>query len=212
MSDQPRIRLINIHKVTGTPWSLSKSLRFPSSESGHKSEPIPLPSTFKPKPITMGFGTRWQPKAFLDTITPTGHLYLPKGALNSSTGPIFSFKPKRKDDNGVPGPGSYDPKRLPRKSSPKVSLKSKFKELSLSKCPSPVSYSPKYTQVFKKHYKDVGFGFGERNFMKNMETDSPGPNLYTLPSEFDRFNKGCKKESKLLVQGSFNVVSASSCL
>jgi len=212
MSDLPRIRLINIHKVSGTPWSLSKSLRFPSSESGHKSEAIPLPSSFKPKSITMGFGQRWQPKAYLDTLTPTGHLYLPKGGLNLSTGTIFSFKPKRKDDNGVPGPGSYNPKRLPLKSSQKVSLKSKFKELSPKKCPSPVSYSPKYTQVFRKHYKEVGFGFGERNFMRNMETDSPGPNLYTLPSEFDKVSKGCKKESRILVQGTFSAVSASSCL
>lgn len=212
MSDQPRIRLINIHKVTGTPWSLSRSLRFPSSASDHKSEAVNLPSTFKPKPITMGFGKRWQPKAYTEALTPKGNLYLPKGALNSSTGPIFNFKPKRKDDNGVPGPGSYDPIGLPRKSSPKVTLKAKFTELTPAKCPCPGSYSPKYTQVFKKHYKDVGFGFGDRKFMKNVETESPPPNLYFIPSEFDKFDKRKNKNSTLNVLSAFSVLSASSCL
>ena len=212
MSDQPRIRLINIHKIAGTPWSLSKSVRFPSSESDHKSEAINLPSTFKPKQITMGFGQRWQPKAYKESLKPTGNLYLPKGALNSSIGPIFNFKPKRKDDNGVPGPGSYDPIERSRKSSPRVSLKAKFKELTPAKCPSPGSYSPKYTQVFKKQFKEVGFGFGDREFMKNMETDSPAPNLYVLPSEFDKFEKGPRKKSALAIITAFSAVSASSCL
>jgi hypothetical protein len=206
--ETPRVRLININKKNGTPWSLSKSIRFPSSESDHKSEVSSLRTSFESKSITMGFGKRWQPKAFTEEFSPNGSLYLLRGSLNSSLGPIFNKKPKRVDENGVPGPGSYDPIRQPSKNSPKVSLKSKYKDLTPVKCPSPISYSPKYTQVFKKQYKDVSFGFGDRNFLKNMETDSPGPNIYRLPSQFDKFDKTRQKNSRLFESRS----SYSDCL
>lgn len=195
LPETPRIRLINLTRVSGTPWSLSKSIRFPSSESDHKSEVNSLRTSFDIKPITMGFGKRWQPKAFMQEYSPNGNLYSLRGSFNSTLGPIFTKKPKRTDDNGVPGPGSYNPVVVVRNASPKISFKAKFKEFSPVKCPSPISYSPKYTQVFKKNFKEVGFGFGDRGFMKNMETDSPGPNIYKLPSQFDKFDRKSQRNS-----------------
>ena len=75
-------------------------------------------------------------------------------------------------------------------------MQSKFREFIPKKSPSPVAYSLNTSQIFRSTHKDIGFGFGERNFLNNVETASPGPNSYILPSNFDKFKT--KKYSPII--------------
>ena len=127
MSDEGRLRLITATKVDGTPWSLSKSLRFPSSESKHKAEPFQFPSTFASRSRAMGYGGRWEPTCLRGKDSPPPNAYNLPSTFNSTLGPILTQKPKRNDDNGVPGPGTYDVSRKPGSNSPRFSLQAKYK-------------------------------------------------------------------------------------
>lgn len=194
MSYEGKQRLINATKVQGTPWSLSRSVRFPSSASKHTAEAICMPSTFARKSITMGLGGRWEPKILNESPPP--NFYNLSSSFNSPIGPILTNKPRRKDDNGIPGPGSYNISQTTGQNSPKFSLQSKYKELIPKKSPSPIAYSLNTSQVFHDRFKEIGFGFGDRDFLKNLEKNSPGPNEYIIPSRFDRFK--AKRYSPIL--------------
>ena len=187
MHYEGRLRLIEATKIRGTPWSLSKSLRFPSSESDHKSEASVLPSTIAHRTITMGFGSRWKPVPLKGSDSPPPNIYNLPSSFNSPIGPKITKKPIRKDDNGVPGPGSYNNTPKPRKNSPQFSFQSKFKELTPKKSPSPIAYSPQHFPTFRSTHKSISFGFGNRNFLTSCETDSPGPTAYNIPSKFDKY-------------------------
>lgn len=188
MDFKGRLRLTDLNKKKGTVWSLSKSVRFPSSESKHKSEPGILPSSFTKKSITMGFGGRWNFKPVQGADSPAANIYKLPSSFNSPVGPKLGKKPKRIDENGIPGPGTYNITQTPGKNSPKFSIQSKFKDFTPKKTPSPVAYFPTHIQSFRKTYWEIGFGYGTRIFLKNCETDSPGPG-YILPSKFDKFKK-----------------------
>jgi hypothetical protein len=182
-----RIRLISVTRAKGSPWSLSKSVRFPSAEADHKAEAEYLHSSLESKPVTMGFGRRWEPLPAAEFETPSPCKYTVKDAFSTVKAPRLTSKPKRNDSNGVPGPGAYSP-RVPRLWQPlSVSLKAKFRDVKPKKAPSPISYSPNHQNVFLSPFKNITFGVGDRPFMKYVETDSPGPSAYRLPSDFDKY-------------------------
>lgn len=187
MNNENRIRLVNIGKVNGT-WSLSKANRFPSAASDHKAEASYIPTSLVTRSVAISSGKRWALNITKDSETPLPNIYTLKGAIEKTKGRSFGHRISLKVDNGVPGPGSYNI-TLPQSKSPKFSLKSKHRDFTPIKSPSPYSYSPNHSITFKSTAWQVSFGFGDREFLKNPETDTPGPNAYRLPSQFDKYRK-----------------------
>ena len=87
----------------------------------------------------------------------------------------------------TPGPGSYETVRIFGNEGPKFSFKAKIKLSKHCDSPPPNAYNP--SPVINTAFKNISFGVGDRNFLRKLMSDSPGPGTYEIKSEFSKTGK-----------------------
>ena len=131
----------------------------------------------------MGYGGRWQPEV-RNKDSPSPGAYEIRSSLN--TGHAMRYKepvPRNLESRqGMPGPGAYEIVQPIGKHAPKISFRARHVDVRYSESPSPHAYSPSLLPTGA--FRGIGFGFGGREFMKNVTSDSPGPGCYDLASIF----------------------------
>lgn len=145
-------------------------------------EPI---STLSKRTCTFGIGGRLELKNKTGKDSPSPCTYnLPSCFDKEKGGPVMS-KPKilkRKKNENIPGPGTYNPHSPLGTRALKFSFTSRIIKEIRCESPPPNTYNPCFTLVSKGAFKNIGFGIGDRN--KTPRNDSPGPGTYDLPSIF----------------------------
>lgn len=165
-------------------YSFAKASRFSKFIYKPSVDFVSLPSTLGRRGTSLGYGQRWQPDVRnkdtpspgaydINTILNSGHFGRHKDSISKNS----EFKT---DD--VPGPGSYDISEPIGKNAPKISFRGKHCEVKYPYSPSPQAYSP--SPSIQNSFRGTSFGFGGREFMKHVESDSPGPGCYDFTSTF----------------------------
>ena len=166
-------------------FSFPKASRFMFNKKQDDRQYVMLPSTLNRRGTSLGYGQRWQPDVHTKDI-PSPGTYEVRTSMHTSHGPRYKdATPKFLEGfDGVPGPGSYDFVQPIGKNAPKLSFRSKHYDIKYSCSPSPQAYSPKISQGTA--IKGTTFGYGQREFMRNMKNDSPGPGCYEFSSTFSK--------------------------
>lgn len=164
-------------------WSFSKSDRFPSQPPVPYESLYTLPSSFKGRTTSLGFGSKWTAGNKTGSPSPAAYTlpgsFSPLKAARKSFGSPLAKLPSARH---TPGVGDYNIGKTFGESSPHYTFRDKGIKTRMHKYASPQLYNPNTRLTEKTTYDNIGFGFGNRNFLTKFN-DSPGPAAYTIPSK-----------------------------
>lgn len=171
------------HKRTST-YTFSRAVRFRVQKRPDNAEFVALPSTLDRRGTSQGFGERWRPGVSTRFESPAPGSYDIPTSFNMKVGPkiIKDTQPKSYESiEFTPGPGTYEVVQPIGKHAPKFTFRAKVSREVYSQSPPPNAYAP--TSLTTSAFKNITFGIGERNFLKNSRQESPGPGSYEIQSE-----------------------------
>ncbi|OMJ71830.1 hypothetical protein SteCoe_29865 [Stentor coeruleus] len=171
------------HKRTST-YTFSRAVRFRVQKRPNNSEFISLPSTLDRRGTSQGFGGRWKPGISSRFESPAPGSYDIPTSFNMKIGPKFIKDNQLKNYESIdftPGPGTYEVAQPIGKHAPKFTFRAKVSREVYSQSPPPNAYAPASLET--SAFKNITFGIGERNFLKNFREDSPGPGSYEIQPE-----------------------------
>ena len=178
------------HSPTG--WSFSKESRFKSLKIPEESDFITPPSCLNQRATSIGFGERWKPMNSMGKDSPPPGSYNLPSTLNKDSGPRIvkaTVLPPVGHRHLTPGPGSYNATTPMGKHSPKYSFRGRDLSLKISNNPPPNAYHPNLTLTEFSAFKSIGFGYGNRAFLRKFNDETPGPGSYNIESDFDKSKK-----------------------
>ena len=173
-------------------WTFSKEARFRSVKVTEESDFISPPSSLNPRSTSIGFGERWKPRNPMGNDSPPPGTYTLPSTFNKDLGPRIvraSILPLVGMRHLTPGPGAYETGSPMGKNSPKYSFRGRESMVKVSDNPPPNAYHPNSTLTEFGAFKNIGFGYGNRNFLRTQINDSPGPGSYNIESNFDKIKK-----------------------
>ena len=173
-----------------TGWSFAKDPRFKSSRKHQESDFIGPQSTLSPRSTSIGYRKRWKPGSAFAFETPSPDSYNIPSTFTKQKGPRImkeTLLPSITSRYGTPGPGAYDASSTIGRQSPKFSFRGRDNYVKTNASPSPNMYSPKNSLTENSAFKAIGFGYGDRTFMRGFLDGTPGPGSYNISSNFDKY-------------------------
>ena len=181
-----------LRQQSPTTWSFSKETRFKPLKVPEESDFISPVSSLNQRSTSIGFGERWKPRNPMGNDSPPPGTYNLPSTLNKDTGPRIvraSLLPPVGHRHLTPGPGAYETMTCVGKNSPKYSFRGRERLARGNDNPPPNAYHPNSTLTEHGAFKNIGFGYGNRVFLRAHMNDTPGPGSYNIESNFDKIKK-----------------------